>query len=44
MKIDGQPYPQGFNSPQRTTMVPQGMPPHQVYQYQGGPRGKETSL
>ncbi|KAG2177945.1 hypothetical protein INT43_003192 [Umbelopsis isabellina] len=35
----GQPYPQGFNSPQRSPMVPQGMPPHQVYQYQGQPRG-----
>jgi hypothetical protein len=37
---DGQPYPQGFNSPQRSPMVPQGMPPHQVYQYQGQHRGK----
>ncbi|KAM3583983.1 poly(A)-binding protein binding protein [Umbelopsis sp. WA50703] len=35
----GQPYPQGFNSPQRSPMVPQGMPPHQVYQYQGQHRG-----
>lgn len=32
----GSPFPQGFPSPQRSPMVPQGMPP-QVYQYQGGP-------
>lgn len=32
--IDGSPFPQGFPSPQRSPMVPQGMPP-QVYQYQG---------
>jgi len=35
----GQPYPQAFSSPQRTGIVPQGMAPHQVYQYQGGHRG-----
>ncbi|CAO3664768.1 unnamed protein product [Umbelopsis vinacea] len=35
----GQPYPQVFNSPQRSPMIPQGMSPHQVYQYPGGPRG-----
>ncbi|RCH79572.1 hypothetical protein CU098_000249, partial [Rhizopus stolonifer] len=32
----GSPFPQGFPSPQRSPMVPQGMPP-QVYQYQGAP-------
>jgi hypothetical protein len=35
LNIDGSPFPhQGFPSPQRSPMVPQGMPP-QVYQYQG---------
>ena len=35
----GSPFPQGYPSPQRAAMVPQGMPPppHGVYQYQGGP-------
>ncbi|KAG0981807.1 hypothetical protein G6F29_006789 [Rhizopus arrhizus] len=32
----GSPFPQGFPSPQRSPMVPQGMPP-QVYQYQATP-------
>ncbi|KAI9247875.1 LsmAD domain-containing protein [Sporodiniella umbellata] len=32
----GSPFPQGYPSPQRSHMVPQGMPP-QMYQYQGTP-------
>ncbi|KAI7865186.1 LsmAD domain-containing protein [Spinellus fusiger] len=31
----GSPFPQGYPSPQRSPMMPQGIPPHQVYQYQG---------
>ncbi|KAI9032523.1 hypothetical protein CLU79DRAFT_830371 [Phycomyces nitens] len=33
----GSPFPQGYPSPQRSPMIPQGIPPHQVYQYQGNP-------